>query len=55
MEKALDDSRCTQAVQKDCPARPQRVKAQSVPLWYVEGLNDARATRADFFNSLSEG
>ena len=41
-----------QAVQKDRSARPQRVKARGVPLWYVEGLNDARTKLAGFFNSL---
>ena len=69
MEKVLNNSRSTQAVQKSprfspaypgAPrravpqARPQRVKALGVPLRYVEGLNDASTTRAGFFNSLSE-
>ena len=39
-------------VQEDRSGRPQRVKARGVPLWYVEGLNDARTKLADFFNSL---
>src|SRR5437016_5100721 len=43
-----------QAVQKDRPARPQRVKARGVPSGYVEGRNDARTTLADFFSSLLE-
>ena len=30
----------------------QRVKAQGVPLGYVEGLNDARTLLADFFSIL---
>jgi len=33
-------------------ARPQRVKARGIPSWYVEGLNDARTTLADFFSAL---
>ncbi len=41
-----------QAAQKGRPARPQRVKARGVLLGYVEGLNDARTTLADFFSSL---
>ena len=44
-----------QAAQKGCPARPQRVKTRSVPLGYVEGLNDARTRLADFFSSLLAG
>ena len=28
------------------------MKDRGVPLWYVEGLNDARTKLADFFNSL---
>ena len=43
-----------QAAQKDCPARPQRVKARGVASGYVEGLNDARTKLADFFSSLLE-
>ena len=69
MEKVLNNSRSTQAVQKGprfspahpgAPrrtvpqARPQRVKTRGAPLRYVEGLNDARTTRSGFFNSLSE-
>jgi hypothetical protein len=38
--------------QKGCPARPQRVKSRGVPSGYVEGLNDARTTLADFFSIL---
>ena len=41
-----------QDAQKDRSARPQRVKAQGVPSWYVEGLNDARTTLEDFFSIL---
>jgi hypothetical protein len=43
-----------QDAQKDCPARPQRVKARGVPLRYVEGLNDARTPLAGFFSILLE-
>ncbi len=43
-----------QDAQKDRPARPQRVKGRSVPLGYVEGLNEARTRLADFFSSLLE-
>jgi hypothetical protein len=28
------------------------VKGRRVPLWYVEGLNDARTKLADFFSVL---
>ena len=31
------------------------MKIRSVPLLYVEGLNDARTPLADFFNSLLNG
>jgi hypothetical protein len=31
------------------------VKARGVPLWYVEGLNDARTLLADFFSILLAG
>jgi hypothetical protein len=41
-----------QDAQKVRPARPQRVKGRRVPLWYVEGLNDARTKLADFFSIL---
>jgi hypothetical protein len=41
-----------QDAQKVCPARPQRVKARGVPLWYVESLSDARTKLADFFSIL---
>ncbi|MEK7760113.1 MAG: tetratricopeptide repeat protein [Nitrospirota bacterium] len=41
-----------QAAQKGRPARPQRAKARGVLLGYVEGLNNARTTLADFFSSL---
>jgi hypothetical protein len=43
-----------QDAQKGRSARPQRVKARGVPLRYVEGLNDARTTLADFFSILQE-
>jgi len=33
-------------------ARPQRVKARSDPLRYVEGLNDARTKPANVFSIL---
>jgi len=39
-----------QDAQKVRSARPQRVKERGVPLGYVEGLNDARTTLADFFS-----
>ena len=42
-----------QDAQKGRPARPQRVKARGVPSGYVEGLNEARTTLADFFSILS--
>jgi hypothetical protein len=38
--------------QKAPPARPQRVKNRSVPLRYVEDLNDARTLLGGFFNIL---
>ncbi len=41
-----------QDAQKVRPARPQRVKIRGVPLGYVEDLNDARTTLADFFSIL---
>ena len=41
-----------QAAQKGRPARPHRVKARVVLWGYVESLNDARTTLADFFSSL---
>ena len=34
-----------QDAQTGHPARPQRVKDRGVPLWYVEGLNDATCLR----------
>jgi hypothetical protein len=37
---------------KKAVSRPQRVKARGVPLWYVEGLNDARTPLAGFFGIL---
>ena len=40
----------SQDAQNVCPARPQRVKGRGVPGGYVEGLNDARTTLADFFS-----
>ena len=51
------DTRITllQGAQKGCPARPQRVKGRRVPSGYVEGLNDARTTLADFFSILLAG
>ena len=42
----------TQDAQIGRSARPQRVKACGVPLWYVEGLNDARTPLAEFFSIL---
>ncbi len=44
--------RFEQDAQKVRPARPQRVKTRGVPLRYVEGLNDARTTLAEFFSIL---
>ena len=41
-----------QDARKCRPARPQRVKGRGYPLGYVEGLNDARTTLADFFSIL---
>jgi hypothetical protein len=41
-----------QAAQKVRPARPQRVKTGGVPSGYVEDLNDARTTLAEFFSGL---
>jgi len=49
----LRASLLSQDAQKGRPARPQRVKARGVPLWYVEGLNDARTKLAAFFSILS--
>jgi hypothetical protein len=45
-----------QDAQKGHPARPRRVKGrEAYPLGYVEGLNDARTTLADFFSILLGG
>jgi len=41
-----------QDAQKDCPARPQRVKDRGVPSWYVEDLIEVRTLLADFFSIL---
>ena len=41
-----------QEAQKFRPARPQRAKTLTVPLGYVEGLNDARTPLANFFSLL---
>ena len=41
-----------QDAQKGRPARLQRLKDRGVPSGYVEGLNDARTTLADFFSIL---
>jgi hypothetical protein len=30
-------------------------RAEAYPLWYVEGLSDARTTLEDFFSILPEG
>jgi len=46
-------NRLQQDAQKCRPARPQRVKGRGYPLGYVEGLNDARTTLADFFSILA--
>jgi len=48
----INQTTTLQDAQKDCPARPQQVKARSVPLRYVEGLNDARTPLAGFFSIL---
>jgi hypothetical protein len=44
-----------QGAQKGCPASQQRVKGRRVPSGYVEGLNDASTTLADFFSILLAG
>lgn len=44
--------RIHQSVQKECPARPQRVRGRGIPSGYVEGPNDARTKLTVFFNRL---